>query len=58
MPKYSLSMIEIIYNPKMEPRHQFIDLYTYYFDTLYQKNLTISNSSTISIGARDAYFMM
>lgn len=51
-------MIEIIYNPKMEPRHQFIDLYTYYLDTLFQKNLTISNSSTVSIGARDGYFMM
>jgi hypothetical protein len=58
MPKYSLSMIEIIYNPKMEPRHQFIDLYTYYMDTLYSKNLTFSNTTSVSIGARDGYFLM
>jgi hypothetical protein len=58
MPKYSMSMIEIIYNPKMEPKNQFIDLYTFQFDALYQRNLTFSPQTQVSLAARDGYFFL
>jgi len=51
-------MIEIIYNPKMEPKNQFIDLYTFQFDALYQRNLTFSPQTQVSLAARDGYFFL
>lgn len=38
LPRYSLSQIEIIYNPSLEPRYQYIQLNTYSFEQLYPSN--------------------
>jgi hypothetical protein len=51
-------MIEIIYNPKMEPKNQFIDLYTFQFDALYQRNLTFTSQTQVSLAARDGNFFL
>ena len=44
-PRYALSIVEIIYNPKLEPRKQYIDLSTISFETLFYlpSGVTISN---------------
>jgi hypothetical protein len=33
--KYSMSIVEIIYNPKLEPRRQYIYLNTLLFETIF-----------------------
>jgi len=43
LPKYSLSLIEIIYNPKLEPKYQYIQLFTYFLENLQGANQTFSN---------------
>jgi hypothetical protein len=58
MPRYSISMIEIIYNPQLDPSHQFIDLYTYTFESLYNTNSTFNNQSMVSLATSDEGYLM
>ena len=59
MPKYSLSMIEIIYNPKLDPKYQYIALSTYTFDTLQVDSTSLfSTVPLLSIAASSGYFLM
>jgi hypothetical protein len=52
-------MIEIIYNPKLDPKYQYIALSTYTFDTLQVDSTSLfSTVPLLSIAASGGYFLM
>ena len=53
-------MVEIIYNPKLEPKNQYIDLSTIFLETLFflPSGVTVNNQNHLSFAAHNGYFIM
>ena len=55
-----MSIVEIIYNPKLEPRRQYIDLNTLLFETIFYmpQGSTFNNQTHLSFAAENGYLIM